>query len=248
MDEKIKVYAKNWDFHRIAAVDRNIMRLAIYEMLHRDDIPPVVSINEAVDIAKKFSTQDSGKFVNGILDKIKGEVMRPDLGNERAPSHQRRRGCRPSFAHAFFRRHLHAGGIGGAAADKPACLAMALTDHDTVEGCEPMARACAAVNIEFIPGTELTAEHEESEVHRAGLFSRIFDHTILLAEIKKFQTVRQDRDARNGTPASINWAFRCSAETVFELANCRSPGRPHVARAMVRRAFAPHSTKLLNAS
>ena len=70
IDEKIKVHAKNWDFHRIAAVDRNIMRLAIYEMLHRQDIPPVVSINEAVDIAKKFSTQDSGKFVNGILDAI----------------------------------------------------------------------------------------------------------------------------------------------------------------------------------
>jgi N utilization substance protein B len=77
IDEKIKSHAKNWDFHRIAAVDRNIMRLAIFEMLHREDIPPVVSINEAVDIAKKFSTQDSGKFVNGILDKIRSELMRP---------------------------------------------------------------------------------------------------------------------------------------------------------------------------
>jgi len=76
-DELIKKHAKNWELHRIAAVDRNILRLAIYEMLHRDDIPPVVSINEAVDIAKKFSTQDSGKFVNGILDKVKGELMRP---------------------------------------------------------------------------------------------------------------------------------------------------------------------------
>jgi N utilization substance protein B len=77
IDEHIKKHAKNWEFHRIAAVDRNIMRLAIYEMLFREDIPPIVSINEAVDIAKKFSTQDSGKFVNGILDKIKGELMRP---------------------------------------------------------------------------------------------------------------------------------------------------------------------------
>lgn len=76
-DAIIKKHAKNWELHRIAAVDRNILRLAIYEMLHRDDIPPVVSINEAVDIAKKFSTQDSGKFVNGILDKVKGELMRP---------------------------------------------------------------------------------------------------------------------------------------------------------------------------
>ncbi len=76
-DGLIKKHAKNWELHRIAAVDRNILRLAIYEMRHRDDIPPVVSINEAVDIAKKFSTQDSGKFVNGILDKVKGELMRP---------------------------------------------------------------------------------------------------------------------------------------------------------------------------
>jgi N utilization substance protein B len=57
-------------------VDRNVMRLAIFEMLHREDIPPAVSINEAVEIAKKFSTQDSGKFVNGILDKIRGEIGR----------------------------------------------------------------------------------------------------------------------------------------------------------------------------
>jgi N utilization substance protein B len=76
-DAIIRKHAHNWELHRIAAVDRNILRLAIYEMLHRDDIPPIVSINEAVDIAKKFSTQDSGKFVNGILDKIKGELMRP---------------------------------------------------------------------------------------------------------------------------------------------------------------------------
>jgi len=76
-DEIIKKHAQNWDLHRMAAVDRNILRLAIYEMLHREDIPPVVSINEAVDIAKKFSTQDSGRFVNGILDKVKGDLLRP---------------------------------------------------------------------------------------------------------------------------------------------------------------------------
>src|SRR5215471_21123201 len=76
-DAVITKHAKNWELHRIAAVDRNILRLAIYEILHRDDIPPVVSINEAVDVAKKFSTQDSGKFVNGILDKVRAEVPRP---------------------------------------------------------------------------------------------------------------------------------------------------------------------------
>jgi N utilization substance protein B len=77
LDVRIRQYAKNWDLQRMAVVDRNVMRLAIYEMFHREDIPPVVSINEAVDIAKKFSTPESGKFVNGILDKIKGDLMRP---------------------------------------------------------------------------------------------------------------------------------------------------------------------------
>ena len=77
IDALIRKHAKNWSVDRMAAVDRNVLRLAVFEMLHREDIPPVVSINEAVDIAKKFSTHDSGKFVNGILDKIKGELMRP---------------------------------------------------------------------------------------------------------------------------------------------------------------------------
>jgi len=80
IDLEIRKYAQNWDLHRMAVVDRNILRLAIYEMLFREDIPPVVSINEAVDIAKKFSTQDSGKFVNGILDRLKGELLRPARG------------------------------------------------------------------------------------------------------------------------------------------------------------------------
>ena len=77
IDERIAKYADNWDLPRIAAVDRNILRLAMYEMLFRDDIPPVVSINEAVDIAKKFSTKESGAFVNGILDRLKADLTRP---------------------------------------------------------------------------------------------------------------------------------------------------------------------------
>ena len=76
-DALIVKFARNWELHRIATVDRNVLRLAIYEMLHREDIPPIVSINEAVDIAKKFSTQESGRFVNGILDRVKQEILRP---------------------------------------------------------------------------------------------------------------------------------------------------------------------------
>ena len=77
IDAEIQKHAKNWSLQRMAAVDRNVLRLATYEMLFREDIPPIVSINEAVDIAKKFSTHDSGKFVNGILDQVRKELMRP---------------------------------------------------------------------------------------------------------------------------------------------------------------------------
>lgn len=66
----IDKYAENWDMNRMAMVDRNILRFACYELLFRADIPPKVTINEAVNVAKKFSQEDSGKFVNGILDKI----------------------------------------------------------------------------------------------------------------------------------------------------------------------------------
>jgi N utilization substance protein B len=58
-------------------VDRNILRLAIYEMLYCQDVPPVVAINEAIEIAKKFGSDESGRFVNGILDRVRGDVKRP---------------------------------------------------------------------------------------------------------------------------------------------------------------------------
>jgi transcription antitermination factor NusB len=73
IDKRIAEYATNWQLKRMAVVDRNIMRMGCFELMHCDDIPPKVSINEAVELAKKFSGAESGKFVNAILDKIKLE-------------------------------------------------------------------------------------------------------------------------------------------------------------------------------
>lgn len=70
IDALISEAAENWQLNRMAVVDRNILRMAAYELLYREDIPPKVSINEAIEIAKKYGNEDSGKFVNGILDKI----------------------------------------------------------------------------------------------------------------------------------------------------------------------------------
>lgn len=77
IDPLISKHAENWEIDRMGTVDRNAMRIAVFEMLYRDDIPPVVSINEAVDLAKAYSSIDSGKFVNGILDRIRKEIDRP---------------------------------------------------------------------------------------------------------------------------------------------------------------------------
>lgn len=110
--------------------------------------------------------------------------------------------------------------------------ALALTDHDSVEGCPRMAAACAAAGIDFIPGTELTAEHNNTEIHLLG-YSLDTENQVLLSKIAKFQAVRQNRIhemvARlNGLKVPLQ------VESVFALANCKSPGRPHVARALVK--------------
>lgn len=77
IDDRIMALAKNWEFDRIAKIDLAILRLAAFELLYRKDIPPVVTINEAIDLSKDYSTAESRRFVNGILDKIKGSLDRP---------------------------------------------------------------------------------------------------------------------------------------------------------------------------
>ena len=70
IDALIMASSQNWKITRMSGMDRNIMRIAVYEMMHCDDIPAKVSINEAIDIGKKFGTEQSPAFINGILDKI----------------------------------------------------------------------------------------------------------------------------------------------------------------------------------
>lgn len=77
LDETIAASVEHWGMARLAVIDRNVIRVAVYEMLHCMDVPPVVSINEAVDIAKYFGTAESGRFVNGVLDRICKGLERP---------------------------------------------------------------------------------------------------------------------------------------------------------------------------
>jgi transcription antitermination factor NusB len=70
-DATLRAVARNWDLERMAVVDRNILRMAIFELLECPDIPPKVTINEAIELGKKYSTANSGAFINGILDRVR---------------------------------------------------------------------------------------------------------------------------------------------------------------------------------
>ena len=117
-------------------------------------------------------------------------------------------------------------------ASKHGFAALALTDHDTVEGCPRAGAAAQAAGIEFIPGTELTAEQDRDELHILGYFLDT-NNPRLLAETAKFQDVRQNRIREIVTRLNA-MHVPITTDAVFALANCRSPGRPHVARALVK--------------
>ena len=112
---------------------------------------------------------------------------------------------------------------------------LALTDHDTVEGCEEMAAACARQGIEFVAGSELTAELNQNELHMLAYFLDT-TNAALLEAMGKFQNVRQNRICEMVERLNkLNVPLE--AEAVFKIASCRSPGRPHVGRALVQGGF-----------
>jgi N utilization substance protein B len=83
IDALIERFSKNWRVKRMACVDRNVMRIAVFEMLFCQDIPPKVSINEAIDVGKKFGTEESGAFINGIIDRIRMAIEKGEIQIDR---------------------------------------------------------------------------------------------------------------------------------------------------------------------
>lgn len=130
-----------------------------------------------------------------------------------------------TFSPEELASRAHAEGLG----------ALALTDHDTLEGAERMAAACEVHGIEFIPGAELTAEHRKKEIHILGYWLDV-DSPALVSRLAGFQAVRVNR-IRDMVHRLNQRGIPLQAESVFALANCRAPGRPHVARALVAQGF-----------
>jgi predicted metal-dependent phosphoesterase TrpH len=140
------------------------------------------------------------------------------------------------FADLHLHTHFSDGTYGpeelAALAEQHGLKAVALTDHDTMEGCARAAVACQTRGIEFIPASELTAELDDVELHLIGYFLDPANER-LHKELARFQQVRQQR-IHEMAARLRQVGVPLQAETVFRLANCAAPGRPHVARALVQ--------------
>jgi transcription antitermination factor NusB len=257
LDEKIATAAEHWDVHRMAVIDRNILRLAAYELLYRDDIPPKVSINEAIDLAKRYSTENSGTFVNGILDKIFTQYAsekkltyeqpkRTISGKDPADEYSDDRGkvTMPALLdEGLADLHVHTSCSDGTLspedvvreASRVGIHTIAITDHDTVAGVK-IAQECASkYDIYVVPALELSGYYGPSDLHILGFFVDI-ENPVLCAKIEELYN---DRVKRIYEIVEKLQALKVSvtAEDVFELSENASPGRMHVADALCRKGF-----------
>ena len=85
LDRLIEQYSENWRLDRINMIDRNILRIALFELLYCEEIPPKVTINEAIDLGKRFGSEDSGSFINGILDRVQNEAVKKPIESKLPP-------------------------------------------------------------------------------------------------------------------------------------------------------------------
>ncbi|MFO0794330.1 MAG: transcription antitermination factor NusB [Candidatus Brocadiaceae bacterium] len=240
IDEKISVVTEHWELRRMAIIDKNILRLGVYELLFRDDIPPKVSINEAIELAKKFSTKNSGTFVNGILDKI---YSRFGNGKFRSCEHPPllQNVCEIDYGNSDL--HVHTNYSDGTMtpeqvvdeAIRLGVSTISITDHDTVDGISIACNYARGKHINIIPGIELSAYLEPSEIHILGYFIDIHNES-LQKLLKQAHEDRLDRiHAMVKKLKGLNVTI--DPQEIFDLAGKGSPGRMHVAEIIYKHGY-----------
>ncbi|MFW6188954.1 MAG: transcription antitermination factor NusB [Planctomycetota bacterium] len=251
IDEVIRRTAQNWKLDRMAATDRNILRLGVFELLFRDDTPPKVAINEAIELAKKFSTENSPTFVNGVLDRIYSNHVEGTNGGEpggAAGEEERPTRLMPDLRpdpEARVDLHVHSTASDGseepedlpAMAAEAGLAAFALTDHDSVQGLPAATKAAEAAGVRLIPGVELTgyeaAGDGQREVHVAGLFVDP-DSEVLKERLRQLRHERVGR-VREMARRLEELGAPIDADAVLARAHGGAVGRVHVAQEMVER-------------
>lgn len=241
LDEIIDGTAEHWNHTRMPVIDRNILRLGVFELTHREDVPPKVAINEAIELARKYSTGDSPAFVNGVLDRVYAGLRGQDAGsaekNGEAPAADPDPEGRADL-------HVHSTASDGSVApeDIPALAlkaglrAVAITDHDAVEGVQVAREAAEGTGLEVVSGVELTAyvpgreEESDIEVHVLGLFIDPGHQGLC----ERLETLRDVRVRRIKQMSKKLQEMGFSIEDADVLARgSGSVGRMHLAQEMV---------------
>jgi transcription antitermination factor NusB len=258
LDKIIQETAENWRLDRMPFLDRNILRLAAYELIYRNDTPPKVAINEAIELAKKYSTENSPTFVNGVLDKIYSlyghpetdvQAVEEDASAQVQVASERLDGLLDDWtADPLAKADLHAHSTASDGSLSPeevvheaaraGLAAIALCDHDTVEGVPAAARAAADAGIKLIPGVELTAYVQNAdparhvELHILGYFVDCANRQFT-QELQRLLRIRVERIRAIGEKLrALGLPFE--ADEVLKQAHGESVGRVHVARELVR--------------
>ncbi len=259
IDRMIEETAENWSLDRMPTIDRNILRLATLELVFRTGTPPKVAINEAIELAKKFSTENSPTYVNGILDRILNRHAahrlgtRQDDGADREPDETDPGQEDDPFAtiapdpQGRVDLHVHSTASDGSFAPEEIVrmaarsdlAGVAIVDHDTIEGLAAAATVAEEVGILLVPGVELTAyedgggrEDKEYEIHILGYFVNP-QSRLLAGGLERFRHVRTARIEQIARELNALGVPHDPAE-VLRRAPGGSVGRPHVAQELVR--------------
>jgi 3',5'-nucleoside bisphosphate phosphatase len=243
IDKKIISISENWDLHRMPVIDRNVLRLACYELLYVNDIPPKVSINEAIDLAKKYSTEKSGLFVNGVLDKVYSRYVKKGAKDQNGFS-----GLKEGVNLKIERRsggdlHIHTDYSDGTTSPEKVIEealrlnlhTIAITDHDSIDAIEIAQTICNRKGINIIPAVELSSYHCPADIHILGYFIDI-KNSVLLGKLAELRLERIER-IKKITKKLNNLGVDIYPQEVFDIAGKGSPGRMHVAEALCKRGF-----------
>ncbi len=243
IDKKIIDISENWELQRMPVVDKNILRLACYELFYMDDIPPKVSINEAIDLAKKYSTEKSGLFVNGILDKIYSlNIKNSKKSRKIAASIEVLDDLDDKECYGAD-LHIHTDLSDGTMspeqvvkeASKLNLRTIAITDHDTVDAIEVAQNIGYREGINVISAIELSSNYRSSDIHLLGYFIDI-KNSALLEKLTELRSERVER-IKKITKKLRTLGVKVEHQEVFDVSKEGSPGRMHIADVLCNKGY-----------
>ena len=243
IDRKITGISENWELQRMPVVDRNILRLACYELFYMDDIPPKVSINEAIDLAKRFSTEKSGVFVNGILDKIYSLNLKNGQKKQQIATSVKGINVIEKEERVGGDLHIHTDFSDGTMspeqvvkeASKLNFRTIAITDHDTVDAIEIAQIVGNMEGVDIIPAIELSSNFSSTGIHLLGYFVDIKNSALLekLADLRSERVERIKKITMKLRALGVN----IEDQEVFDVSKEGSPGRMHIADVLCRKGY-----------